>query len=693
MKSIKAKIIVSIVVCTLLSSVTIGLLSVYNVYRMSNEDAGKELALICENGGSEIDAQISRIEQSVDTLSSIAMDRLDFSKFKNNDSYVTQYTNDLMDDVVKFGENTEGAICVYVRYNPDFTAPTSGIFLTRNNTEEAFTSSTPTDFTMYDKTDLAHVGWYYIPVQNGAPLWMEPYLNGNVNIYMISYVVPLYVNGESVGIIGMDIDFSKITDMVEQTSAFETGYSFLYNSAGNAMFHPVYESGTDLVDTGMGEAVKEELCNPENAGKILSYSLKGASKSLVFTGLRNGMYLALAAPDSEINAVAVKLSGMLIGICAVCLVLCIGLGVFLSFNIAAPISKITGIVRQTANLNFKKSGVGDTLAKRKDETGVMAGAVSDMRKVFRGLVGDMENAENTILSDMDKLDAIMRQTSEMAEDNSATTQEMAAGMEETTASATMITENINRIKQSTEDIRTLSKDGQETSGQVKGRAERLRSTTISSSDKALGIYGSMKERTASAIEQLKAVEQINGLTDNIKEISEQTNLLALNANIEAARAGEAGRGFGVVATEIGNLANQTYHTVEGINDMVAEVNSAVSNMTDCIQTIMDFLENTVVADYEAFRKIGEDYDMDANTFADSMNRIYGEITELDEKISEITDAISNVNETINQSAEGVNMIAEKSSDAAAKTTQGYEVLSESRESLAKLKELIGRFEL
>ena len=39
------------------------------------------------------------------------------------------------------------------------------------------------------------------------------------------------------------------------------------------------------------------------------------------------------------------------------------------------------------------------------------------------------------------------------------------------------------------------------------------------------------------------------------------------------------------------------------------------------------------------------------------------------------------------------MIAEKSSDAAAKTTQGYEVLSESRESLAKLKELIGRFEL
>ena len=100
-----------------------------------------------------------------------------------------------MSDVVKFGEHTDGAICVYVRYNPDFTEPTSGIFLTRNSTDEEFTSSVPTDFTMYDKTDVEHVGWYYVPVENGAPLWMDPYLNGNVNVYMISYVVPLYVDG------------------------------------------------------------------------------------------------------------------------------------------------------------------------------------------------------------------------------------------------------------------------------------------------------------------------------------------------------------------------------------------------------------------------------------------------------------------------------------------------------------------
>lgn len=693
MKSIKTKIIVSIIICTLLSSVPIGLLSMKNVYQTSNESAEKEMALTCRNEKSEINAQIAKIEQSVDTLSSIAMEKLDFSKFKNNNAYVKKYTDSMFSDVVKFSEHTDGTICAYIRYNPDFTEPTSGIFLTRNNTKEEFTSSTPTDFTMYEKTDLEHVGWYYIPVENGAPIWMDPYLNGNINVYMISYVVPLYVNGESVGIIGMDIDFSQLTQMVESTVAFESGYAFLYNGEGKIMFHPELENGTDLEEAGMDAQTKAFLCDSSNEGTIQNYTFNGVKKSIVFYSLDNGMRIALTAPNSEITADAVKLSSALMGICIACLILCVALAVFLSINIAAPISKITKVIRQTADLNFEKTASGESLTKRKDETGVMAGAVSDMRKVFRELVGDITDAEAVILSDMDKLDTIMQTNSEIAEDNSATTQEMAAGMEETTASTSLINGNISGIKQSTEDIRKLSKEGQDTSDEVKGRADRLQSTTVASSNKALAIYEEMKEKTQEAIKRSQAVEQINSLTENIKQISSQTNLLALNANIEAARAGEAGRGFAVVATEIGNLSNQTFETVNGINEIVEEVNAAVANMTECIRTIMDFLENTVVLDYNSFREIGEDYRTDANTFAEAMGRIYGEITDLDEKISDIAQTIENVNETISQSAEGVSLIAEKSSDAAAKTAQGYDLLNESRNSMQRLREIIERFHM
>ena len=161
MKSIRMKITVAIVVCSLITASIISLLSISDTRDLSNAAAEKELVLTCENTGEEIDALISRIEQSVDTLSDIAMKRMEFSRFKNNNAYVSKYTSDLLEDFNTFAEHTDGAITAYIRYNPEFTEPTSGIFLTRNDTRSAFDSVTPTDFSMYDPSDVAHVGWYY----------------------------------------------------------------------------------------------------------------------------------------------------------------------------------------------------------------------------------------------------------------------------------------------------------------------------------------------------------------------------------------------------------------------------------------------------------------------------------------------------------------------------------------------------
>ncbi len=695
MKSIRAKVTVSIILCSLISSVLISVISITYSSRTATNDAQTELAMSCENASGELNALVSRIEQSVNTISDIALENLDFARFQTDSAYVASYTESLRDDFVTFAEHTDGAICAYIRYNPDFTDPTSGIFLTRPDTQSEFTSSTPTDFSIYDKDDVAHVGWYYIPVENKAPIWMDPYLNENVNIYMVSYVVPLYVDGVSVGIIGMDIDFGQMTDYTDSVKVFDTGYSFIVDKNDIIQHHISIPTGTDLREYEGGSLafVGDFMEDDANQSTMIEYTMDGESRYLTFSKLDTGMKLAMTVPTEEVKAHAKSVAIQTIGAMSLGVIISIILGILIGSSISGPIKKITDIVKQTAALNFKKTPEGSRLVERKDETGSMARAVGEMRGVLRNLVADMEQIRDHMLGNMEELDNVMKENNAVSEDNSATTQELAAGMEETTASANMIVSNIGTIQDNVTGIRNLSQNGQEESREVRDRARKLRDTTVTSSNRTMEMYESMRKRTDEAIEQSKVVAKINELTENIRNISSQTNLLALNANIEAARAGEAGRGFAVVATEIGTLASQTFQTVDGINQIVEEVNAAVNNMTDCIRVIMEFLDKTVVTDYNSFKEVGEKYEDDATVFADSMGRIYEEISELSEKIDNIAQAIDSVSDTINQSTEGINLIAEKSGDAVAKTAEGYDRLQENREGLQHLKEMIDKFEL
>lgn len=631
----------------------------------------------------------------MDTLSEVAMSNFDYDSFRQSKDYADTYTETVQQAVLDFANHTNGAVTAYLRYNPNYSNPTSGVFAQRQSVDSELQCLTPTDFSMYDESDVEHVGWYYLPVQAKEAIWMSPYMNENINIYMISYVVPLFAeDGTSIGIVGMDIDFSQITDLVDETKVYQSGYAFLTDASAAVMYHKNADEGTKLSDLDSSLSKSADFIGDDgNQGKTMDYSYKNVNKKFAFYNLDNGMKLVLSAPVSEIYAEAYGLAKLIIIAMIVAFVLSAVIGVIIGTGMTRPIRQLTAVIEQTAELDFRPTKEGGKLRKQKDEIGNMATKIHIMRKKLREMMGDLQQTQQVLESNAEDLNHLMKQNSAYAEDNSAATQELAAGMEETSANAAHIVENVGIMRESSDNIQRLAEDGEKNSGQIQERAGEMERISTESRHKTDQMYAVMKQKTDAAVEQAKSVQKINALTDNIKQISSQTNLLALNANIEAARAGEAGRGFAVVASEIGDLATQTLDTVSTIDEIVGEVNSSVSNMTECLTTIMEFLEQTVLGDYEHFAQVGEQYHADADTFQQIMQQTKEAVDALEQHIGEISSTVSEINSMVEQSTDGISGIAEKSGSTQNLVTEGYDKLQECTQSVNVIRDFVTQFHL
>lgn len=693
MKTIKARIIVTVVICSLLSTAICGGISIINSGRSEYEDSKKEMQYVCENLGADMEAQLERVEQSVNTAYSVVLQQLnDVAAFKSSKAYVDQFTAIMRQMLFEIGENTEGALTAYIRYNPDFTEPDSGVFLTRNNDGEKFTSVTPTDFSMYSPSDLEHVGWYYIPVQHGAPLWMDPYLNSNINVYMLSYVIPITINGQSIGIIGMDIDFRKFTEAIDNASLFESGYAFLANKEGNIVYHKTLEAGTSINTLKGAENLKEALLDPTKERTALSYKFQGESKELCYITLRNNMRYVMTAPENELKSEAAHISLLILGGALIAMVISVVIGAFMGIVITKPITQIGEIVEDTAKFNFRKNENSDKLCKRKDESGNMANALQGMIASLRSMVVDIKRTYSDLDDTLNKLTDITEKVQFMSGENSETTQGLAAAMEETAAAMETVNNTVAQVKERAQTIRDNSREGEQASVESKRRADNLKSITGVAQDKTTQMYRTVQEKTAAAMEQAKAVEKIEHLTQSILDISDQTNLLALNASIEAARAGEAGKGFAVVANEIGGLAAQTSSTVGSINGITTEVNQAVKNMEACMKETLSFLEETVLKDYSGFMDVAEKYTKDASGFENNMKSIGKEVDTLLAAIVEIADSVDGITTTVGEAAQNITSIAQKTQDVSRLVEGNVELMDTNAENVVKLQQIADMFQ-
>ncbi len=471
----------------------------------------------------------------------------------------------------------------------------------------------------------------------------------------------------------------------------DSSYIYVVNGDGIMKYHPTEEKigqpVENVVVKGLVEKLKTgDMPDPE----CVTYEFKGSKKLASYCLTYNKCILVVTADYDDIMSPVNNARNMAIIVCVLLLIGCSVLAFFVAQMIVKPLMKLTGVIEQTADFDFRSTGTAE-LAQRKDEVGVMFKAARSMRDNLRGMVADIEGASNKITENIHELQNVTNEVDSMCTDNSATTEELAASMQQTAATSESIYANIGYMQTGAKDITVLSENGDKLSNEIMERAQELRKKTEEATNRTRTTYDSVKVRSDNAIEDSKAVSKINELTESIMAISSQTSLLALNASIEAARAGEAGRGFAVVATEIGSLAQQTSKAVTDINGIVGEVNYAVSNMAGCLEETGEFLEKTVLTDYQEFSQVSEQYQHDAGTFKESMNDVHVSILNLTDSIGKISDAISGINSTVGESTVGVTDIANKTTDMVASTSRSANLVDESLACVAQLKGVVERF--
>jgi len=197
-----------------------------------------------------------------------------------------------------------------------------------------------------------------------------------------------------------------------------------------------------------------------------------------------------------------------------------------------------------------------------DEVSQLTHGLSQMVDYLNSLIGQVQRSTIELVSTANSLSAMSRTQSEEVNNLGATTTEIAAATQEISATSEELLNTMAGLTQVAEHTTDLANVGQTSLGDMEQAMRTLAEATQSIS----GRLGLINERATT----------IGSVTTTIAKIADQTNLLSLNASIEAEKAGEYGLGFAVLAREIRRLADQTAVATLDIEQMVREMQDAVT---------------------------------------------------------------------------------------------------------------------
>ncbi len=375
-------------------------------------------------------------------------------------------------------------------------------------------------------------------------------------------------------------------------------------------------------------------------------------------------------------------------------VICLLLNLYVTFVlITKVIIKISGELQGfIADIN---EGKGDLTSRISVKTGneliFIRDGINEFIATLQGVMKDVKEGTVVLTDSADKMTFQIAAANDNITNTSAALQELSASMDNVSTTASHIKNQLNDVKDAVEGINDEVASGKERAATIRKEADMIKNDARQKKENTGTKVEELSRTLDISVKDAEQVNQIGELTKVILDIASQTNLLALNASIEAARAGEAGKGFAVVASEISALAENSRQTAGNIQTISQNVTQAVQELSGNAIEVVEFINNTVIADYEAFVDTGEKYENTAGIMTDILEQFNEKANSLDDTMNSMAESIISITDSVEESTVAIGLSANNSTEIVGEIQEIGDAMDNNNKVTSQLSESTKKF--